>query len=237
MPVAATDSAAVLEEGRDGGWWLRGWRAHRIMAGITSRHVEVARLIASAHTAVRVVEAEQVHGSSIALVDREQDVTQHLPGCDALLTRLPRVALLARTADCLPIFFADWRRGVIGMAHVGWRGLIGRLPLRMIAAFRHLTHSPAEDLHVAIGPGIRSCCYEVGPEMIDRFGAFVQRREGRLMCDLIGAATAQLQQGGVRAGHILDTGRCTACEPQHWFSLRREGPTTGRMTSFIWRDA
>ena len=156
-----------------------------------------------------------------------------VPGCDALLTAAPGVALLIRTADCLPIFFADPARGVVGIAHAGWRGLAAGLPARVVAAFRHAHRSRIEELQVAIGPAIRACCYEVGPEFAERFGPFVQERGGRRTCDLIGLAIDQLRRCGIPPGHIMDTGHCTACELQHWYSLRREGPTTGRLTSLI----
>ena len=86
---------------------------------------------------------------------------------------------------------------------------------------------------MAIGPGIRACCYEVGPEFESRFGSFVQVKGNRRTCDLIGAALAQLRRGGVAAASIIDCQQCTACNASRWFSIRREGQTTGRLLSFI----
>jgi copper oxidase (laccase) domain-containing protein len=103
----------------------------------------------------------------------------------------------------------------------------------MIAAFRHMSYSDPADLLVAIGPAIRACCYEVGQEFADRFGRFVHTRKGRLTCDLIGVATEQFRQAGIRAEHLFDSGHCTGCERGEWFSLRREGQAAGRLTSLI----
>ena len=158
---------------------------------------------------------------------------QRIPGCDALLTETGGLTLLIRTADCLPILFAHPVRGIVGIAHAGWRGLAARLPARVVAAFRHLYQCRAEDLQVAIGPAIHACCYEVGPEFSGRFGRFVHERNGRRTCDLIGVAMDQLRSSGVRAEHLVESARCTACESDHWFSVRREGDATGRLTSFI----
>jgi len=174
-----------------------------------------------------------VSAGSVAMVGRYADTMGTVTGCDALLTPTPGLVLLTRTADCLPIFFADPSRGVIGIAHAGWRGLAAALPARVVAAFRHAYHSTVGALHVAVGPAIRACCYEVGPEFVEWFEPFVQDRGGRRTCDLVGAARAQLAQCGIRPDRILDSQRCTACEAQHWYSLRRDGPTTGRLTSFI----
>ena len=230
--LAAATSVGHLEETAEGGWWLRRWTPHRIAAGITNRRVNSSALLAPLSPA-STIEAEQVHGSSIAIIERGGEATQVIPGCDALVTSLPGVALLIRTADCLPIFFAEPSRGVVGLAHVGWRGLMAQLPIRIVAAFRHAFESRASNLHVAIGPAIRTCCYEVGPEFAQHFGPFIQERGGRRTCDLVGMAIEQLRQAGIRHEQVLDTRHCTACDAQSWFSLRREGGTTGRLTSVI----
>lgn len=232
MPAAAT-SAARLEQAARGGWWLRGWASARVVAGVTDRRIEADALLQRVGRCAAAVRAEQVHGASVAAVGSFEEFAEPIRGCDALLTDQPDVALLIRTADCLPIFFADPVRGVVGLAHAGWRGVAAKLPLRMVAAFRHRYQSQADELQVAIGPAIRECCYEVGPEFHTGFGDAVCVRDGRRTCDLIRAAIVQLQRAGVRAGRITDTGRCTACEPQTWFSLRREGQQAGRMTSLI----
>ena len=233
MPVEA--NSQCLDAGRDGVWWLRGWASRRIVAGVTDRHADPTRLATQLGPAVMMAGAEQVHGGSVAILGPgvAADAVRFVPGCDALLTRAVGTVLLMRSADCLPIVFADPSRGVVGIAHAGWRGLAASLPGRVVAAFRRTYHTESRELHVAIGPAIRSCCYEVGPEFHARFTPFVHERGGRRTCDLIGVALDQLRRCGVRPDRVTDTQHCTSCEPQHWFSLRREGPTTGRLTSFI----
>ena len=202
-------------------------------AGIADRSADPSRFMDRLRAPAGAVEGEQVHGASIAVVGRGAQGIQAVAGCDALLTNAVGLALRVRTADCLPIFFAAPLQGAVGLAHAGWRGVALALPARVVAAFRRTYHSRPETLQVAIGPAIRVCCYEVGPEFDGRFGRFVQECGGRRMCDLIGAAIEQLRASGVRPDRIVDTRQCTACEAQRWFSLRRQGPATGRLTSFI----
>ena len=224
-----------FEKAQDGVWELRGWAARDIEAGVTDRRLDQARLLQhlqQRRQPVTAVAAEQVHGASLTIIGR-RDHTACVAGCDALLTRLAGVVLLVRSADCVPLLFADPSRRVVGIAHAGWRGLAAGLPARVIAAFHHAFGSRADDVRVAVGPAIRLCCYDVGAEFSRHFGSFVQERGDRRTCDLIGVAAQQLRQAGVRPAYITDTQHCTACEPQHWFSLRREGPSTGRLTSFI----
>ena len=262
MP-AVVRSVPQFTATRDQAWHLSGWASHRVVAGGTSRHLDLAQFLETLDPSTIPVEAEQVHGSSVAIIGAIRPVVhrarhsaphalfrfakqsetcgapqaeappQIIPGCDALLTQVPGIALLVRTADCLPILFADRARGVVGIAHVGWRGLAASLPARVVAAFRHMYQSRPAELSVAIGPAIRACCYEVGPEFSERFGPFVQERSGRRTCDLVGIARDQLARCGIRPAQVLDTRTCTACDAQRWFSRRQDGPGTGRLTSMI----
>jgi len=188
--------------------------------------------VQSAWPAAAWVQAEQVHGGSVAVVERRAPA-EPIPGCDALLTRWSNTALLIRTADCLPLFVCDPTRGAVGLAHLGWRGLRADLPQRLVAAFQHAVHSDPQDLIVALGPGIRACCYEVGAEFSEWFGPFVRTEGGRRVCDLAGAAMQQVRCAGVPAARILDCQHCTACEIDRWHSIRREGSGAGRLLSFI----
>ena len=234
MPVEASDvSRGVFIEGRGGTWRLTRWAGPSVVASVTTRDVGLDELLRMLPAGVRTAAAEQVHGSSVAAIGPAAAGMPPVPGCDALVTGTAGLALLIRTADCLPLFVADPGRRVVGLAHAGWRGLAGELPARLIAAFRHLYQSRPEDLRAAIGPAIRSCCYEVGPEFAERFGPFVQECRGRRTCDLIGVARDQLRRCGLRPDRVMDSGQCTACGTTRWFSLRREGPATGRMVSFI----
>ena len=226
-------SASFVRDPLASGWWFRQWGSPQVVAGITDRHIEYAQMLQPSPWATTTVEAEQIHGTSLAFISRVGQTPQVVAGCDALVTNLPGLALLVRTADCLPLFFADPVRGVVGIAHAGWRGLAGLLPVKVVAALQHGYHTQPDALAVAIGPAIRSCCYEVGPEFAARFGPFVQERHARRTCDLVALALDQLQQCGVRADRIIDSQHCTGCEPQYWYSLRREGPSTGRLVSFI----
>ena len=229
--VVAANSSSILEAGDHGTWWFRPWGSPRVMAGLADRHADVTQMIRTMR-ASSMVEAEQVHGASIALIGRSR-TSGVIAGCDALVTDVPGLALLVRTADCLPIFVTDPRRGIVAIAHAGWRGLAVSLPARLIAALRHSAQSRPEELHVALGPAIHACCYEVGEECSARFGRFVREAHGRRTCDLIGFAIDQLLGSGVPRERIVDSGFCTACDTGRWYSVRREGSGTGRLTSCI----
>jgi copper oxidase (laccase) domain-containing protein len=82
-------------------------------------------------------------------------------------------------------------------------------------------------LKAAIGPGIGPCCYEVGEEVAvpfgERFGDDVVRERH---LDLWTSAERALRAAGVE--HVDRFDRCTACEPETFFSHRRDDGRTGR---------
>lgn len=219
--------SATLQAGE--GWTAVGLGAG-IDAGTADRRLDLPSL-AARWAPAHVAQAAQVHGAALAVIMGRAGAAP-AAGCDALLTADPGTVLTIRTADCVPIFLADPGQRVVALAHAGWRGIAAGLPSRLVAAAWQWLNARPERLRAAIGPAIRACCYEVGPEFDGRFGPFLARRGGRRTCDLAAAAVAQLRQAGVREAAIRDSGVCTRCE-ERWYSTRREGQATGRLLSFI----
>jgi len=171
----------------------------------------------------RLVTAGQVHGSRVVRVD----APGHLPDCDALLTTVPGLVLAVTTADCMPLLVSAL--GVVAVAHSGWRGTAAGMPRAILDAVRSAAGPAPLDVRVHLGPCIRACCYEVGEEVAAAFPpSAVRRGQGRPRLDLPRAAREQLEAAGVAAEAILDCGACTACEPELYFSHRRDGPASGR---------
>ena len=143
--------------------------------------------------------------------------------CDGLWTDEPGLAMLVLTADCLPVVLvrSEEDRPAAAVLHVGWRGLLGGI----VEAGARALGGPV--LAAAIGPGIGPCCYEVGEEVAgpfrERFGDDVVR-DGRL--DLWTSAERALHAAGAAEVERFD--RCTSCEPDTFFSHRRDRGSTGR---------
>jgi polyphenol oxidase len=141
---------------------------------------------------------------------------------DGLWTDEPGLPVLAMSADCLPVALVrtDGTRAV-AVLHAGWKGLLAGI---VAAGARALG---GDTLAAAIGPGIGPCCYEVGEEVAapfrERFGDDVLH--GRNL-DLWTSAERALRRAGVESVHRFD--RCTACEPETFFSHRRDRGNTGR---------
>jgi YfiH family protein len=141
---------------------------------------------------------------------------------DGLWTDEPRLPVLAMSADCLPIALVRAEGPpAVAVLHVGWKGLLAGIVASGVRALGEA------GLAAAIGPGIGPCCYEVGEEVAgpyrDRFGRAVLH--GRNL-DLWTSAERALREAGVERVHRYD--RCTACEPETFFSHRRDRGVTGR---------
>jgi YfiH family protein len=140
---------------------------------------------------------------------------------DGLWTEEPGLPILAMSADCLPIVLARGGKPGVAVLHAGWRGLLAGI---VEAGARALDGG---GLAAAIGPGIGPCCYEVGEEVAARFRARFGDDvvlESRL--DLWTSAARALRAAGVERIDRFD--RCTACEPETFFSHRRDAGRTGR---------
>ena len=85
---------------------------------------------------------------------------------------------------------------------------------------------------VALGPCIRSCCYEAGEEFKDYFPEDFTIRNNKVYVDIAGANIRQLVAAGIPKANIFDCGICTCCN-QDCFSFRRDGEKAGRMVSLI----
>ena len=176
-----------------------------------------------------VLMGHQVHGADLLRHDRPQEpkvyaeVIASPDDVDAHATDQPGLAPLVVTADCLPVALAG-PRGV-AMAHAGWRGLAAGVLGRAAEA--------VDAQAAAVGPGIGPCCYEVGDEVLDAFEGLDGVAEGRML-DLAAAARVLLERAGV--ADIGTAGICTSCNPDLFFSHRRDGETTGRQAGLAWLE-
>lgn len=88
---------------------------------------------------------------------------------DALIAGDPGMLLGIRVADCVPILMVDRERRVVAAVHAGWRGTLSRIVEKAAGEMCRMFGSEPRHLLAAIGPSIRKCCYEVGPEVEDAF--------------------------------------------------------------------
>jgi YfiH family protein len=145
----------------------------------------------------------------------------------------------AFAADCIPLLFAEPEARVIGAAHAGWRGTVAGVARNVVERMQSLGARP-ERIRVALGPSIGPCCFEVGPEVVTAFRDALGELPGMVVAgprkdhiDLRIATRAVLERAGVRPDGIDDRPPCTRCEPERFFSYRRDGQAGGMHMAFI----
>lgn len=178
-----------------------------------------------------IVSGKQVHGPEVTRQnERDRERSAWLLGAEAdpalvdgWATSHQALAPLVFVADCLPVALAG--PGGVAMVHCGWRGLAGGIVERGV---REISARAA-----AIGPGIGSCCFEVGPEVTAEFTHLGEDVADRRMLDLPEVCERLLRQAGVE--QVERSGLCTFCGPELFFSHRRDGGVTGRQAGLVWR--
>ena len=113
-----------------------------------------------------LVTLRQIHSDLIHCISKPP--TGPLAG-DGLFTRTPGLLLSIQTADCLPIILVDCKRRAVAVFHAGWRGIVKRIVEKGVGEMQKAFGTNPGDIQAAIGPGIHSCCYEVGPEVRQAF--------------------------------------------------------------------
>jgi polyphenol oxidase len=192
--------------------------------------------------------AEQVHGNHIVKVTNEHrgkgvfSYSDGISGADGLFTTEKNILLVLCYADCVPIYFFAPKHHIIGAAHAGWRGTVKNICGKMVGIWKTKEKVNPEDIYVAIGPAIESCCYIVDDKVIDQLREVLLENDelpfkvvskGQYALDLKQANKQLLLQSGIPEQNIEISSYCTSCEKELFFSHRRDKGKTGRMISFI----
>jgi YfiH family protein len=175
---------------------------------------------------------QQVHGIDVI----KADLMNAQESADASYTDQPGIVCAVLTADCLPLLFCGYNGRVIAAAHAGWRGLQAGI------INQTLLHMDCDSVEVWLGPAISQDKFEVGQEVRNAFvsdnpsaaSAFRYLKHDKWLADIFDLAKMNLAALGIKK--IVGEKLCTACNPELFYSYRRDGMATGRMASLIWRD-
>ena len=192
-----------------------------------------------------IVCSDQTHTTNIRKVTKadcgkgivcEKDYTD----VDGLITDEAGIALATFYADCVPLYFVDPQKRVIGLAHSGWRGTVGRIGAKMIAMMTEEYGCKKEDILAAVGPSICQDCYEVSEDVASEFrkefGEEVfkaGKEEGKYQLDLWKANELVFLQAGLLPGQITVTDICTCCNSELLFSHRASKGKRGNLGAFL----
>jgi YfiH family protein len=202
-------------------------------------------------SAEKLVTLGQIHGAEIHVATTGHAGWGAQPGStqigygDGLATNVTGPVLMTLHADCQPLIFVDPGSGsrppAVAVAHAGWRGTVAGIAAATLAAMSDAFGSPVEDVHVALGPAIGACCYEVGDDVVkawresagDDAHVAIHRHGSTYRFSASDANRYLLDRAGVPPHHIDVSPICTRCAGEEWFSHRGQGPETGRFGAII----
>nr|WP_232510264.1 peptidoglycan editing factor PgeF [Paenibacillus crassostreae] len=197
---------------------------------------------------------EQVHSNHIEKVNHidigrgKKDRSTAFQNTDGLLTNVPGVLLTSFYADCVPLYFLDPIKQVVGLAHAGWKGTVLQIAANMVDKMKQDYGSNINDIRAAIGPSIGACCYEVDDKVMSRVyelekdtrgnnqhvtNWYQYKDNGKSMLNLKEINRQIMMKAGILPTHIECTSWCTSCHHDLFFSYRKDGGVTGRMASWI----
>lgn len=192
-----------------------------------------------------LVASHQVHGTNVKKVS-EKDCGKGIfkdkfeEGVDALVTDAKYVTLVTYFADCVPLYFVDINKKVIGLAHAGWRGTVNLIAAKTINKMKEEYGSNPCDIVCVIGPSIGKCCYEVNEDVknsidfLNLRGSIITKKDnGKHMLDLWELNREILLNCSIPDKNIFLSSICTSCNSDILFSHRVTNGKRGGMAAFL----
>lgn len=196
----------------------------------------------------RMVFSDQTHTTNVGIVT-EADMGKGIMrpkdyhDIDGLVTNVRNLPLVTFFADCVPLFFVDDVKKVIGLSHSGWRGTAGKIGFETVETMVKHFDCKAEHIKAAIGPSICGSCYEVSEDVAaifrenfsekdcERF--ILDKGNGKYMLDLWLANEVVLLESGILKENIAVTDTCTCCNSDMMWSHRKTGSRRGSLAAFL----
>ena len=234
-PLLATHGVTGLFTLRNGGISPKPFDNQNFGYGLGDQDSNVTnnidRLVESAGLSGRPHQANQVHQSD-TLYCTDAGIV-HEQQADILLTDQPDTPLAVRTADCLPLLLADRQAGIAVAAHAGWRGTVAHVAAQAVSQMED-RGSKAEHIVASLGPCIGPCCFAMGEDTAQALVSCCQSAaqfvtgNDQKHANLWQINRLQLLQSGLTEEHIEVINECTCCNPERYFSYRRDAQQSGR---------
>jgi len=168
-----------------------------------------------------IVMLDQVHGSMIIHVLKNPSSDLLSAGeADGFITAIKGIALVIRTADCVPLFLYDPEKSVLGAVHSGWKGASFNITAKCVKEMVFLYGSDPANIRAFILPSIGPESYEVSEDVACHFPENTISVNGKLHVDLWGAVENSLKKEGVRAENIFNPRICNRISHEDFFSHR-----------------
>jgi hypothetical protein len=196
----------------------------------------------------KIIVSFQTHTTNVMVV-REEDAGKGITkergydDIDGFITDVPGIPLVTLYADCVPLYFLDPVKKVIGLSHSGWKGTVARMGAVTIQKMQEVYGCCPENIIACVGPSICADCYEVGEDVAEQFQKnfsekqlsqiLFHKPDGKYQLDLWKANTFILADAGIREEHMAVTNVCTCCNETLLFSHRATKGKRGNLAAFL----
>ncbi len=192
--------------------------------------------------------SDQVHDVKIYVVTESDkgkgaELKNTIKGIDGLVTDVKNIPIITFYADCVPLYFYDKSKKIIGLAHSGWKGTVNNIAFEMIKTMKNTYGSNVNDIVTAIGPSICMDCYEVSSDVAEQFvekysqyeikEILLDKGNGKYQLDLHSACKYNLLNAGILEENISMPDICTCCNPDVMFSHRASKGLRGNLAAVI----
>lgn len=195
-----------------------------------------------------IATSDQTHTANVRKVteaDRGKGITvpRDYQDVDGMVTNVPGLVLTTFYADCVPLYFADPVKRVIGLSHSGWRGTVAKIGKVTVEKMKEEYGCHPEDILAAIGPSICQDCYEVSEDVIEEFKTafageyqerlYYKKKNGKYQLNLWETNRLIFLEAGIPEANISMPGICTCCNPEFLFSHRASHGKRGNLAAFL----
>ena len=195
-----------------------------------------------------LVFSDQIHDTKIYIVDEKDkgkgySLQSDIIGIDGLVTNVRNIPLITFYADCVPLYFYDKIKKVVGLAHSGWKGTVNNIAFHMIQTMINEYGSNPKDIVVAIGPSICMDCYEISLDVAEQFinkyskseldQMLLNKGNGKYQLDLHKACEFNFLNSGILPENISMPDICTCCNPDVLYSHRASKGMRGNLAAVI----
>lgn len=169
-----------------------------------------------------VIYGSQIHSSNVMTVSHADTLISHGDRkCDGYVTDSTGIALLVRSADCVPILMSALKSDgtpVIGAVHAGWRGTVCGIASVAVEKMIMLG-AEKNSIRAAVGPSIHECCFEVKDDFIESVTSLagkdfanrhIHSRDGKYFASLQDMNVEILNSTGIATENIDISFDCTS---------------------------
>ena len=229
------------------------WQTGDFIFGFGKKDLSM-EMLANAYPALQWEHLKQIHSAKIVESLKPSDPRSSIGAyalveADAHFTSVPKLALVVKSADCVPVLIAcaatDQLAAVCAI-HAGWRGVNTDIVQASVKELLKRGYAPTRMI-VAIGPHIRQKSFVVGLDVARDLKAAAKRAgvadpqsviaahetdHAKRFIDLEMIVRHQLMSFAIPASqiHTLPIDTLTT---EAWSSYRKNGANAGRNLSFV----